>query len=243
LLDFGAVTPPNGLTGQGPVLLPSDTLSTSGPPASGDQDSERMARLRIAARLRVLVGTPSGHHNIFYNANAARSTMELDPANPNAPIAKMLQTVQLARVPTLVIPHIGGGPPDWLHATDSRVERLFEIASVHGVFEESWQKHLAAGLRQGAIAAGDTHTTMMGIAYPGLIYVNANGLAGVQALGKDRASIWDALYARRTFATTGNQRILLTCRERRLMGGEISSRQIVARVRACRAPRRCCASM
>ncbi|HLF24043.1 MAG TPA: DUF3604 domain-containing protein, partial [Burkholderiales bacterium] len=146
----------------------------------------------------------------------------------------MLQTVQLARVPTLVIPHIGGGPPDWSHAADSRVERLFEVASVHGVFEESWQKHLAGGLRQGAIAAGDTHTTMMGISYPGLIYVSPNGLAGVQALGKDRASIWDALYARRTFATTGSQRMLVDFRVNgEPMGGEISSVQAPeARVQA-----------
>src|SRR6185295_19161001 len=125
-----------------------------------------------------------GHHNVFYNADKTPSVMHLNPKEPNAPIAKTLDTLKLSRVPSLVIPHIGGGPPDWSHPTDLRLERLFEVASVHGVFEESWQKHLENGVRLGAIAAGDTHTSSMGIAYPGLIYVNGNGLAGVLAHGK-----------------------------------------------------------
>ncbi|HZO54051.1 MAG TPA: DUF3604 domain-containing protein [Bryobacteraceae bacterium] len=230
LLDFGAVTPHhNGLTGQGPDFYVAKRYPVDAWPAL--QATTRMVNgwqgFVSLLGYEYSVGTAiGGHHNIFYNADSARSTMELDPMNPNAPIAKMLQTVQLARVPTLVIPHIGGGPPDWSHATDSRVERLFEVASVHGVFEESWQKHLAAGLRQGAIAAGDTHTTMMGAAYPGLIYVSPNGLAGVQALTKDRSSIWDALYSRRTFAATGNQRMLVDFQVNgEPMGGEISSQQ------------------
>jgi len=141
-----------------------------------------------------------------------------------APVGKMLRTLKFAMVPTLVIPHIGGGPPDWSHPPDPRIERLFEVASVHGVFEESWQKHLEAGLRQGVIAAGDTHTTSMGIAYPGLIYATTNGLAGVYALGKNRDDIWDGLYERRTFATTGNTRILMGFEVNgEPMGGEISS--------------------
>ena len=98
----------------------------------------------------------------------------------------MLRTLKFAQVPTLVIPHIGGGPPDWSHPADPRIERLFEVASVHGVFEESWQAHLKAGLRQGVIGAGDTHTTSMGNAYPGIIYPVTNALAGVYAIEKKR---------------------------------------------------------
>ncbi|MBI1895694.1 MAG: hypothetical protein HYS04_04025 [Acidobacteria bacterium] len=177
-----------------------------------------------------------GHHNIFYNADEAPSTMQLDPKNPMAPIGTMLKTLQLARKPTLVIPHIGGGPPDWSHPTDPRVERLFEIASVHGVFEESWQRHLEAGLRLAASAAGDTHTTSMGIAYPGLIYTMTNGLLGVYAHSKTRDDIWRGMYERRTFATTGNLRILLDFRVNgEPMGGEVPARdgrevRITARV-------------
>jgi hypothetical protein len=148
--------------------------------------------------------------------------MQLDPAEPMAPVAKMLKTLQLVRKPTLVIPHIGGGPPDWSHPTDPRIERLFEIASVHGVFEESWHKHLQAGVRLGASAAGDTHTVSMGNAYPGLIYTMTNALTGVYAAGKTRQQIWDGLYEKRTFATTGNQRMLVDFGVNgEPMGGEI----------------------
>ncbi|MEK7405028.1 MAG: hypothetical protein AAB225_07970, partial [Acidobacteriota bacterium] len=229
LLDFAAVSPhhmPMSVTG------PSLYLEGKKFP------SENWPALQKATKLmngweglvsilgyEYSVGTQiGGHHNIYYNADEARSTMQLDPAEPMAPIAKMLKTVQLARVPTLVIPHIGGGPPDWSHPPDPRIERLFEVASVHGVFEESWQKHLETGLRQGVIGAGDTHTSTMGTAYPGLIYVMPNALAGVYSLGKTRQDIWDGLYQRRTFATSGNTRILMAFEVNgQPMGGEISS--------------------
>lgn len=241
LLDFAALTPhhmPMSVTG------PSFHL--------GDQrwPSENWPALAKATKLmngweglvtilgyEYSVGTQvGGHHNIYYNADQAPSTMQLDPNDPMAPIAKMLQTLRMAQVPTLVIPHIGGGPPDWSHPPDMRVERLFEVASVHGVFEESWQKHLQAGLRQGVIAAGDTHTTSMGIAYPGLNFVMSNGLAGVYSRSKSRRDIWDALYERRTFACSGNQRVLVDFAVNgEPMGGEISAQltpqaEILARV-------------
>jgi len=137
-----------------------------------------------------------------------------------------------------VIPHIGGGPPDWSHPTDPRIERLFEICSVHGVFEEAFQKHLESGQRLAASASGDTHTTSMGNAYPGLLYVNTNGLTGVYSPGKSRPAIWDAMYQRRTFAVSGAQRILLDFRVNgEPMGGELPAglnreAKITARVSA-----------
>lgn len=213
LLDFGAVSPHH---------MP---MSVTGPSLHDGKryPVEEWPHLQKATKLlngwkgfvsilgyEYSVGTNAGgHHNIFYNADEAKSTMELDPKNPSAPIGQMLETLKLARKPTLVIPHIGGGPPDWSHPTDPRVERLFEIASVHGVFEEAWQKHLESGLRLAASGAGDTHTTSMGIAYPGLIYVMPNALMGVYALDKNRDEIWRGMYERRTFATTGNVRMLL----------------------------------
>lgn len=171
------------------------------------------------------VGTAAGgHHNVFYNADEAPTVMHLDPVDPAAPIAKMLKTLQLVRKPTLVIPHVGGGPPDWSHPTDPRIERLFEIASVHGVFEESYFKHLEQGLRLGVVGAGDTHTATMGNAYPGLNYTMTNALAGVYASGKSRDEIWQGLYEKRTFGVTGNTRLLLDFRVNgEPMGGEVAS--------------------
>lgn len=229
LLDFAAVTPhhiPMSVTG------PSFHLGEKRWPSENWPAVARAAKvlngwegLVTILGYEYSVGTAvGGHHNIYYNADEAPTTMQLDPNDPSAPIARMLRTLRFVQVPTLVIPHIGGGPPDWLHPPDMRVERLFEIASVHGVFEESYQKHLQAGLRQGVIAAGDTHTSTMGIAYPGLNFVMANGLAGVYALGKNRRDIWNALYERRTFACSGNTRALIYFEVNgEPMGGEISA--------------------
>lgn len=228
LLDFAAVTPhhmPMSVTG--PSLYLERRYPVEEWPALQKVTKELNGWNDLVTVLgyEYSVGTQAGgHHNIFYNADEAPSTMQLDPDNPMAPVGKMLQTLKLARVPTLVIPHIGGGPPDWSHPTDPRIERLFEIASVHGVFEESWQRHLGNRLRLGASAAGDTHTTSMGIAYPGLIYVSTNPLTGVYAFGKDRQSIWNGLYEKRTFAATGNLRTLVDFRVNgEPMGGEISA--------------------
>jgi len=228
LLDFGAVTPHHmPLSVTGPQLnlakrYPRDNWPELETVTRAFNNWQGFVSL---LGYEYSVGTEAGgHHNVFFNADKAKSTMHLNPSDPMAPVGKMIETLKLARVPTLVIPHIGGGPPDWSHPTDPRIERLFEIASVHGVFEESWQKHLATGLRLGVIGAGDTHTTSMGIAYPGLIYVHPNALAGVYSYARNRQDIWNGLYERRTFATTGNERILVDFRVNgEQMGGEIAS--------------------
>ncbi len=230
LLDFAAITPhhmPMSVTG------PAFHMGEQRWPSENWPELEKATKLMNGWEGLVTflayeysVGTRvGGHHNLYYNADRAKTTMQLDPNHPMAPISRMLEIAQRAKVPVLAIAHIGGGPPDWTHRPVPRVERLFEVASVHGVFEESWQKHLQAGLRQGVIGAGDTHTScLMGNAYPGLIYTMTNALAGVYAFGRDRKDVWNGLYQRRTFAVTGHQRILLGFEVNgEPMGGEISS--------------------
>ena len=57
---------------------------------------------------------------------------------------------------------------------------------------------------------------------PGIIYTMTNALTGVYAYSKTRDDIWNGLYERRTFATTGNQRILMDLRvNNEPMGGEL----------------------
>ncbi len=171
------------------------------------------------------VGTRAGgHHNVIYNSDDAKTTMQLDPNEPRADVGKMMDLLERSRAPAMVIPHVGGGPPNWNHRTDPRIERSFEIASVHGVFEESWQKHLDAGLRLAATASSDNHTVGFGNSYPGLIYTMTNALTGVFAYGKTRDDIWNGLYERRTFGVTGNERMLMEFSVNgEPMGGELSS--------------------
>ena len=238
LLDFGALTPH-----QGPLSVTGPSYHLDGVTNPRDNWPELVRANKIMKGWKGFVpilgyeysvGTAAGgHHNVFYKGDEAPTVMHLDPNNPRAPIAQMLRTLKRVGTPSLVIPHVGGAPPDWEHPTDQRVERLYEIASVHGVFEESYQKHLEAGLRMAASASGDTHTVSFGNAYPGLIYTMTNPLTGVYATAKTRDEIWDGLDQRRTFAATGNQRILLDFSvNEEPMGGELARGEAVARIRS-----------
>ena len=239
LLDFGALTPhhmPLGVTG------PSYHFDKYKDPRDNWPAMVRANRLLngwkdfvtiLAYEYSVGTGL-GGHHNVFYKADEAPTTMQLDPNQNRADVGRMMDLLERAQTPAMVIPHVGGGPPDWNHRTDPRIERSFEIASVHGVFEESWQKHLEAGLRLGATASSDNHTVGFGNSYPGLIYTMSNPLTGVFAYGKTRDAIWDGLYQRRTFGVTGNERMLLEFSVNgEPMGGEVPAAGArSARVRA-----------
>ena len=239
LLDFGALTPhhmPLGVTGPNYIF---DKFS--------DPRDNWPGMMRANRRLNgwqgfvtilgyeYSVGTAlGGHHNVFYNADEAPTTMQLDPSSNRADVGEMMDLLERSGVPAMVIPHVGGGPPNWEHRTDPRIERSFEIASVHGVFEESWRKHLDSGLRLAATASSDNHTVGFGNSYPGLIYTMTNPLTGVFAYGRTRDAIWNGLYERRTFGVTGNQRILVEFSVNgEPMGGELAAGlHEAARVRA-----------
>lgn len=239
LLDFGAITPhhiPLGVSG--PMLrldgvsFPRDywpDLIRANKRMKGWQGFVPILAYEYSVGTNI-----GGHHNVFYRDDEAPTTMELEPSQASAPVARMLQILKRVGRPVIVIPHIGGGPPDWMHPTDQRMERLFEIASVHGVFEESYQKHLQAGVRLGASASGDTHTTSFGNANPGLEYPMTNGLTGVYANGRSRDDIWQGLYEKRTFAATGATRMLVDFDVNgEPMGGEVpSGHAATAKIRA-----------
>ena len=123
---------------------------------------------------------------------------------------------------------------DW-QAADERIQRLFEVVSVHGASEHldnlpipsrgAMQGMFAVdglrrGLRFGFVGGSDAH---------GLLWHHGLGrkrdpwtcgLTGVYATAGDRGSLFDALYARRTFATSG-ERISVFLRAGGVpMGGE-----------------------
>ena len=229
LLDFGSLTPHHMWVG---VVGPSYHFEKFSDPRDNWPAIQRANRRLNGWKdfVTILgyeysVGTRSGgHHNVIYNADDAPTTMQLDPNQHRADVGDMMEILERAGKPAMVIPHVGGGPPNWEHRTDPRIERSFEIASVHGVFEESWQKHLDAGLRLAATASSDNHTVGFGNSYPGLIYTMTNALTGVFAYDKTRDAIWNGLYERRTFGVTGNERILMEFSlNGEPMGGEISS--------------------
>ena len=229
LLDFGSLTPhhmPLGVTGPAYIFDkysdPRDNwpdMMRANKRLNGWKDFVTILGYEYSVGTRL-----GGHHNVFYNADEAPTTMQLDPSKHRADVGDMMDVLERSGKPAMVIPHVGGGPPDWSHRTDPRIERGFEIASVHGVFEESWQKHLEAGLRLAATASSDNHTVGFGNSYPGLIYTMTNALTGVYAFDRSRDAIWNGLYERRTFGVTGNERILMEFSVNgEPMGGELAA--------------------
>ncbi len=123
---------------------------------------------------------------------------------------------QLAKQPAMVIPHVGGAPA-FARNHDERVEPLCEMVSGHGQFEWFVQDYLQKGYHVGLIGGSDGHRGTPG--HPRLVMMGGGRfyrtlrlrdsgggggpLLAVLADGLDRDSLWEAFYARRTYASTG----------------------------------------
>ncbi len=117
--------------------------------------------------------------------------------------------------------HSAGGPiaTNWSFVPDRDLEPITEITSVHGSSEATDSPGLIysavkgnfvrdvldRGYRLGFIGSGDSHD-----GHPGLAHLNSGsgGLAAILTEKLDRASVFEALRERRTYATNG-PRILL----------------------------------
>jgi len=165
-------------------------------------------------------GDPYGHHNVFFRGTPGAL---LAPANVTLPELWGALTEGEA----LTIPHHTGKMPRpvlW-DPHNPEFRRNIEIYSAHGLSEAYNPEHPLAferskftspssstespsyaqdawkqGLRLSTVAASDDHRAQPG--KPGW------GITAVTASGLTRAEIFDALYQRRTYGTTGS-RILL----------------------------------
>ena len=152
-------------------------------------------------------GNRNGHKNLYYRGDFARFICSFGEGGmtPDELWAR------LEGQAALTIPHHTqfGNATNWSYRND-RHQRLVEICSGWGISEAgpktSVQVALAMGHRIGFVGGTDSHH---GQANQGSRHVNdGNGLACVQATALTRTAIWDALYERRCYATTGD-RILL----------------------------------
>ena len=168
----------------------------------------------------ISLGAPWGHHNVYFRDDPGALV-----AAEGTGLPELWQQLEAGRA--LTIPHHTGkfpSPVRWdVHDPERR--RNFEIYSAHGLsevhdpahplaFEQSdftspsrsvdgpqFAQHAwMAGLRLSTIAASDDHRSQPGKPHW--------GLAAVSATGSTRQEVFDALYERRTYGTTG-ARILL----------------------------------
>ena len=144
------------------------------------------------------------------NGNVARSFEwnEHGPAELVAgkwPLDELYATYAHSPETHLLIPHVGGRRCNlaWHHP---QLERLLEIGSAWGLFEWLLRDAVKRGWKLGVCANSDEHRGRCGGGVPGTaVFGTKGGLTGVLADRLERASIAEALRARRTFATTGER--------------------------------------
>ena len=192
---------------------------------------ELVARFDQPGRFAAFLGfewTPArswGHRSVVFPGDEG----ELSPAaNPPSDTPERLWAA-LARHGGLAVPHLPSAEPlnhhryDWSRH-DAAVEPVVEIYSQWGperdrltaqdaeTNPQGVQRALTLGYHLGFVAGSDNHAGLAG---------RTGGLAGVLAERLDRASIFRALQARRTFGTTG-QRILVGLRTLDAVAGSVS---------------------
>ena len=158
------------------------------------------------------------------NVGGDRNVIFRDWAERYAPaFAEMDYLVETygEREDVLLEAHVGGGPADW-DAYPMAREPVVEVASGHGSAEWLLQRALRHGHRPAVIASGDTHLPLLAAPMAAHHFrgrfgshlnmrdcaIGCGPVAAVRADRCERHAIWDAVMARRTYATTGARIIL-----------------------------------
>ena len=158
-----------------------------------------------------------GHRNVYYRGGDGPIFRSIDPASDTP--RKLWELLVPYRAMTIAH-HVGGGPigTDWSIPPGSK-ERLVEISSIHGSSEyygcpgciyrpvkgDFVRDALGRGYRLGIIGSGDNHD-----GHPGQRTVGTwtTGIMGVYCSELTRESVWDALWRRQVYGTSGPKIIL-----------------------------------
>jgi len=126
--------------------------------------------------------------------------------------------------PVLINLHAGGRPTNFAFH-EPRVERLAEIHSTHGTSEWFFLDALRRGHRVGVTAGADGVSGRPGADHPGTRQIRnvRSGITAVYATDLTREGIWEALRARRTYATTGERILLSVTVDGQPMGSEFDT--------------------
>ena len=209
-------------------------------PEKWDTAREYAARYNDPSRFVTLLGTEFSKPAPYGDRNAYFKTLDV-PYFTGSDIHDIWDWV--ADNGGLLIPHQLASPPmaiDW-HYHDPRVERIAEIASCHGNFEKPdmpygvserhgirkgllaegsfYQDALARGYHLGVIGSSDTHDTHTGHTPYGAW--RSTPLAAVWAEELTRDSVFQAMWDRRCYATTGARIIMEMEVEGAPMGSEL----------------------
>lgn len=229
-LDFMVVTDHDDFVGN--RIIPSE-WSRLGMVTNLFNDPPRFATIRGYEWTDARVPRGDGHKNVYYRGDGPM-LWHTDPQTHDA--ATLF--ARLADLKGLAFPHhIGWTGVDW-KSHDESVQTNVEICSVHGAYEfmgnlpirhrggmpgRFVQDGLFEGHRFGLVAGSDGHGLLWhhGIARRRNPWTH--GLTAVLATERSREAIWDALAARRCYATSGPRMFIDFRVNGHLMGEAITS--------------------
>ena len=169
-----------------------------------------------------------GHHNVYFRRHD-------QPVRRNAPTEEMFQSPReqadllhihdvydaYRNTDAIITPH-GGGEHSDLTPHDPTLEPAVEITSSHGTFEWMLRDALRRGYKLGFLGGSDSYTGRPGDDRPGYQlrrYAKA-GLTGIYAEDVSLEGFFEAMRARRVYATTGARIVLHVNVDGHLMGSE-----------------------
>lgn len=170
-----------------------------------------------------------GDHNVIYhepNAPIYRSTGWLDgnPFEENAPLPRLYEALRGHRAMTIA--HVGGRPASFA-TTDPDIETLWEIHSAWGTFEWVYEEAFDRGFKIGFVANSDGHKCRPGASFPGAgIFGTLGGLTCVLSETTDRDGFWEALKARRTYATSGSRIVVRASANDAAIGSDVEANHL-----------------
>jgi hypothetical protein len=175
-----------------------------------------------------------GHRHVLYRGDEGDLYDSIDPGTEHP--TQLWDALAKAGHDALTFAHHSGGGPvatDWSIAPDPRFEPLVEIVSIHGnsealdapqVLHEPVPGHfvrdaLARGYTLGFVGSGDRHD-----GHPGAYQVEPpqGGLAAIIAEEPTREAVFEALRARRVYATNGARILLRMALSGHPMGARVS---------------------
>lgn len=172
-----------------------------------------------------------GHHNVYLRRHG-------QPVRRNLAVEEMFQADRAAaelphirdvyaayrNTDTIITPHVGGEHSDITHH-DPTLEPAVEISSSHGSFEWMIEDVLRRGYRLGFLGGSDCYTGRPGDDRPGYQQRRyaKSALTGIYVKDVSLAGFFEAMRARRVYATTGARIVLSVDVDGRPMGSLYSS--------------------
>ena len=169
-----------------------------------------------------------GHHNVYFKGHdrpiyRCRIGSSGDKSEQVLPHIRDVYSFY-QNTDTILTPHVGGNHAD-LSFHDPSIEPAIEIASTHGTFEWFLRDSLERGYRMGVVGGSDGYTGRPGAEYPGRHdrrYAKG-GLTAAWAESLTLEGIFDAIKARRSYATTGDRIYIEFSADGHMMGEEYAT--------------------